>query len=206
MEIPESWPPSDERFVVPVFPLPNQWLFPRTVRPLHVFEPRYRQLIEDSLDGPGRLVWGTVVEGHEPELAGAPPIHPIAGLGEIGRHEKLADGRFHVFLVGLGRVRVREVESDHPYRQVEVEPLYERAVGASEDRALRPELIEALQARTEEQSELADVALEQLADYLVMSLPLPHAVLNELYSELDVAVRARRALEEHARYPVDDDG
>jgi hypothetical protein len=82
--IPDSWPPEPDefdpagqdatdtgddgasrptaRFVAPVFPLPGVFLFPGQIMPLHVFEPRYRQMIEDSLDGPGRLVIGTVLE------------------------------------------------------------------------------------------------------------------------------------------------
>ena len=42
--------------IVPLFPLPNVWLFPAIVLPLHVFEQRYRQMVEDCLDGPGRIV------------------------------------------------------------------------------------------------------------------------------------------------------
>ena len=60
--------------VVPLFPLPNLWLFPSVVLPLHVFEERYRQMIEDSLDGVGRLVLGTIQAGHELDSAGSPPV------------------------------------------------------------------------------------------------------------------------------------
>ena len=88
--VPSGWPPEEElpqAKVVPLFPLPNLFLFPGTVMPLHIFEPRYRQMIEDSLDGPGRLVIGTVLEGHQDQLADTPPVHEIAGLGEIA-HQK----------------------------------------------------------------------------------------------------------------------
>jgi Lon protease-like protein len=59
---------------IPVFPLPNVVLFPNVFLPLHIFEPRYRQMIEDLLDGPGQIVMGTVVEEHADALAGSPRI------------------------------------------------------------------------------------------------------------------------------------
>jgi len=87
--IPESWPPEDPsdvtRRVVPLFALPHVWLFPYVILPLHIFEERYKQMIQDILDGPGRIVLATVQDGHEDDLAGSPPVYPIAGLGEIGR-------------------------------------------------------------------------------------------------------------------------
>ena len=50
--------------VAPLFPLPNVFLFPGCVMPLHVFEPRYRQMVEDLLDGPGQVVMGTLEQDH----------------------------------------------------------------------------------------------------------------------------------------------
>ena len=50
------------------------WMFPYVVLPLQIFEDRYRSMVEDSLDGPGRIVLGTVMDGHEEELKGSPPV------------------------------------------------------------------------------------------------------------------------------------
>ena len=122
----EQHDPSAEtpgpRCTAPLFPLPNFFLFPRSITPLHIFEPRYRQMIEDLLDGNGRLVMGTVKEEHLEELACSPPVHPVACLGEIVRHERLPDGRFLIWLLGVARVRVREVHSIRLYRCVACEP------------------------------------------------------------------------------------
>jgi Lon protease-like protein len=102
--LPQSWPPSPGPVhVAPVFPLPGVFLFPLQILPLHIFEPRYRKMIEDSLDGPGRIVLATVPENHAGELDGAPPVLPIAGLGEIARHQRLPDGRFLVWLAAHAR-------------------------------------------------------------------------------------------------------
>ena len=188
--------------VVPLFPLAEVWLFPSVVLPLHVFEPRYRQMIEDSLDGPGRLVLGTIQAEHEHESAGNPPIYPIAGLGEIGRHEHLEDGRFNILLVGLQRVFVQEAPSDRLYRKVEIHPAAEIAVPVAREPALRQELIEALKARTENLPPIPkELSTSHLTDMLCLRMPLPHDVLSQLYCELDVERRARAALEQHGLRP-----
>lgn len=195
-------PVPEEPRVVPLFPLPNLWLLPSVVLPLHIFEPRYLQLVEDSLDGPGRFVLGTIVDGHEAQAAGAPPIHPIAGLGEIGRHERLPDGRFHILLVGLARVRVREVASDRLYRKVEARRADEQPVPAARAAALRARLLAALQQRAPDLPAIpAGFSLSHLADMLLLRLPLRHAERNGYYAELDVERRALDLLLEHETTP-----
>jgi Lon protease-like protein len=184
---------------VPVFPLPGVFLFPGCVMPLHVFEPRYRQMVEDLLDRHGRLVLGTILDG-ESEAHGPPRFHAVAGLGEIGRHEQLADGRFLIWLIGLGRVRVEEVPSDRLYRRVRVEPLEEWDVPADEEPGLRARVQAALLARCEEFLNLpAGVPLTHLVDLLLQRLQLPATRLQELFCETDLRRRAEEALAEHAR-------
>jgi len=190
--------------VVPLFPLANVWLFPAVVLPLHVFEERYRQMVEDSLDGPGRLVLGTIQAGHEGEAAGAPPIYPMAGLGEIGRHERLENGRFNILLVGLQRVFVKEVPSDRLYRKVEIYPAHELPIAPRVEPELRKQLLVALAARTEDLPEIPDeFSTAHLVDMLVLRMPLEPGSLNALYSELDTEKRALAALGEHARRPLE---
>ena len=199
--IPENWPPAPPQ-VLPLFPLANVWLFPYVILPLHIFEPRYRQMIEDILDDTGRFVLGTIEEGHEAELQGAPPVYPIAGLGEIGRHERLENGRFEILLLGLKRVHVREVESDRLYRRVEIAAAEETPTAPEKEPRLRKQLERALIERTKGEASLGqEVSISHLADRLSLHMPLPHQVLNELYCELDEERRARRALAEHRRRP-----
>jgi len=189
--------------VVPLFPLPNLWLFPAVVLPLHVFEERYRTMIEDCLDGPGRIVLGTIEAGHEGEAAGAPPVYPLAGLGEIGRHERLPDGRFNILLVGLQRVHIREVPSDRPYRQVEIRAAHDVPIDARLEPELRAQLVHALTERTENLPPIPDeLSTSHLADMLTMRLPLEHERLNSLYSELDAEKRALEVLAEHSHRPL----
>ncbi len=188
--------------VVPLFPLPGLFLFPGTALPLHIFEARYVQMIEDLLDRNGRLVLGTVVPGHESELLGAPPVHAIAGLGEIARHERRADGRFLIFVVGLKRVRLTEVTSDRMYRKVEVEPLAERPVAPAVAKELRRDLMAALKVRSPTIALPGNVPLGQLTDLLLLHLKLDVTSMIELYSLLDVTERARGALDRHAVMPL----
>jgi Lon protease-like protein len=183
--------------LVPLFPLPRVWLFPRVVLPLHIFEPRYRQMIEDILDGPGRIVLGTIVPGHEAEHLGAPPVEAIGGLGEIGHHERLADGRFHLFLVGLARVRIREVQSERPYRMVEAEPVDEDLPRDAEYETLREAICKEIQERVpmKKRGRIPNhEPLSLLVDYLTLHLNLGHQDMQALYNELDPLMRARAVL------------
>jgi Lon protease-like protein len=189
--------------VVPLFPLVDVWLFPAVILPLHVFEPRYRALIADCLDGPGRIVLGTIRAGHEGDAAGAPPIYPLAGLGEIGRHERRADGRFDVLLVGLARVLASEVASDRPYRRVRIRAMREKPIDPGREPELRARVLAALRERTEDLPAVPDTfSTGHLVDLLVLRLAPPHAAMNRLFALLDVEERARSALSLHEGRPA----
>ncbi len=104
-----------------LFPLPNLVLFPHAILPLHVFEPRYRQMTEDALAGDQQV---TIVQ-IRPMAPGTQwieptPIMEVGCLGRVVQHERLADGRFHLLLLGCKRVRlVRELPSPKLYRIAE---------------------------------------------------------------------------------------
>ena len=94
--------------VTRLFPLPNLVIFPHVVLPLHIFEPRYRQMTEDALAG-DRLI--TIVQISPPargeHWTEPVPLESVGCLGRIIRHERLADGRFNILLLGRKRVRLR---------------------------------------------------------------------------------------------------
>ena len=105
-----------------LFPLPGVVLFPHAVLPLHIFEPRYRQMTEDALAG-DRLV--TIVQlrpAGRVDVAGRRRrSRRSAASGRILQHERLPDGRFNFLLLGRKRVRlIREVPSGKLYRMAEV--------------------------------------------------------------------------------------
>jgi Lon protease-like protein len=93
---------------LPIFPLGNVALFPHVRAPFRIFEPRYRQLTEHILAGDGRLVMATVRPDHADQMAGDPPVFPIACAAVIRNSQRLPDGRFHLLLLGTHRVRMLE--------------------------------------------------------------------------------------------------
>jgi uncharacterized protein len=108
-----------------IFPLPGLVFFPGTVLPLHIFEPRYRTMMQDCLKS-GRLALAVTLlkPGYEAEYQGRPAIHDLCTVGRIERHEELPDGRFDLVLKGLHRVKLRELPADGlPYRRASAELL-----------------------------------------------------------------------------------
>jgi hypothetical protein len=91
---------------LPIFPLSNVVLFPRVKTPLHLFEPRYRQLARDVLQGERRIGMVVVRPEHVDEMPGDPPIYPIGCAGVITESQRLPDGRYNLVLLGEHRVRI----------------------------------------------------------------------------------------------------
>ena len=178
--------------------MPKVLLFPNVVMPLHIFEPRYRQMVEDLLDQAGWLVISPIRAGFEEAFAGNPPVYSVAGLGEIVKHSRLSDGGYMITVAGLGRVRIQEVESDRLYRRVRFEPLQEIYPPDPEDEALRGELREAILARSEVFLNLpTDLPIGPLSDILLQNLDLPVDSMTDAFAEPVVARRAKYALTEH---------
>lgn len=125
---------------IPIFPLPDLVFFPRTLLPLHIFEPRYRQMIADCLKGDRRLAVVMLKPGWERDYEGSPAVYPMAGVGEIIQCKRLADGRYNILLQGECRVRIEEeLPSGKLYRVVRAIVVRDKepATGAE---ALMPEL------------------------------------------------------------------
>ena len=93
---------------LPVFPLPNVVLFPGQLLPLHIFEPRYRELVKEVLAG--RKLMGIVrlKPGFEAEYDGRPPVFDVCGVGSIIEFVEHDNGRFDITLRGLARARIVE--------------------------------------------------------------------------------------------------
>lgn len=185
---------------VPMFPLPSYYLFPGAASPLRVFEPRYRAMVSEMVDGPGRLVMACVDPDHVHEMAGNPPVLPIGGLGEIVRHRRLPNGEYTMWVVGIGRVRIEEVESERPYRTVIAHPLEED----HEDEVISSVTAQ-LQAAIGDRDcnvELPDDAGPGLlADVLAQCLRLPEPQLRACFEELDVRRRVELVLGAHQETP-----
>jgi len=102
---------------ISIFPLPGAILFPGMQLPLHIFEPRYRAMIQDAMARDNRI---GMIQPQRP-IEGA-PLYAIGCLGRIGQFEALNDGRYNLVLEGEARFRIlRELEVTTPFRQVEAE-------------------------------------------------------------------------------------
>jgi Lon protease-like protein len=104
---------------VPIFPLPGAILFPRAQLPLHIFEPRYRDMVRDAIEGPGRIGMIQPLRLDDDNHA---PLYDVGCIGELAGIEELEDGRFNIVLLGTNRFRmVRESSEDETYRSADVD-------------------------------------------------------------------------------------
>ncbi len=186
-----------------LFPLPNLVLFPYVMQPLHIFEPRYRQMTADALTG-DRLVSIVLLRpGWEEDDEGRPAVHPIGCLGKIVADQRLDNGRYNLLLRGLHRVRLlNEVPTDRAYRTARVELLHDiGALDAEAAGVLRVRLAEQLPrwlppdaVAMEQFRKLldSDLSTGTLCDLFAFALPLDVPLKQQLLEELDVAERARR--------------
>jgi Lon protease-like protein len=102
---------------VPIFPLAGALLFPRSQLPLHIFEPRYRAMVRDSLASDRLIAMVQPRDGDEPAS-----LFEIGCIGRISACDELDDGRFNIVLEGLSRFRIaREAEVTTPYRQIDAD-------------------------------------------------------------------------------------
>lgn len=142
---PKAPPPEtvDVPDVIPIFPLPKVVLLPSEILPLHVFEPRYVELVRDALASHRVIGMVEVLPGHEDEMPESPPVREIGCVGFIATHEELEDGRFLMWLLGLERFHIeQELEVPTSYRQVRVRynPTAESPKRLAGIRPLRQEL------------------------------------------------------------------
>ncbi|HSE83050.1 MAG TPA: LON peptidase substrate-binding domain-containing protein [Thermodesulfobacteriota bacterium] len=106
--------------IVPLFPLATVVFFPNTLLPLHVFEPRYRQMVNDVLCGERIIGMILLKPGWEKGYYGNPEVYSVACMGRVISVEPLEEGKFNIVLFGLKRVKVLEIIKDFPYRAVRV--------------------------------------------------------------------------------------
>ena len=195
--------------LVPIFPLPEVVLFPRAVLPLHIFEPRYRKMTADALDGAGIIAVALLKPGFEPRYYSLrAPIHRVLGLGQIVASEQLDDGNYNILLRGVARARIRKELPHKPYRVARVE-----SIESSDDApcAALDELRERLQETVREDFvgdrevqehwlRLFSTPLElgDVADLIASVLPIDAELRQDLLAESDPVERAT-TLREHIR-------
>jgi Lon protease-like protein len=118
---------------IPVFPLPDVVLFPNVFLPLHIFEPRYREMVADSLAGDRIIGMALLRPGWEPHYEGRPAVYSIGCAGLITFSEQHSDGRYNIVLRGLEKFRITAEDHSRSYRVAEVEPLAEEITAEDRD-------------------------------------------------------------------------
>jgi Lon protease-like protein len=180
---------------VRLFPLPGVVLLPHVVLPLHVFEPRYRQMTRDALAADGLIAMVQVRPDADWSGPREPELEPVGCLGRILRHEELPDGRFNLLLLGRKRVRlVRELDSPTLYRRAEVE-LIEDVPPDDPAGVQRAELLRLFRGAVRLDAEMdallrRDLPLGVLADLIAHAMALPPALKQSLVAEPRVERRA----------------
>jgi len=105
---------------IPIFPLPNVVLFPNVFLPLHIFEPRYRKMVDEALSGDRIIGMVLLRPGWESDYEGRPPVYPIGCAGVITHAERLPDGRFNIVLRGMEKFRVVGEDTSRSFRLAHV--------------------------------------------------------------------------------------
>lgn len=112
---------------MPLFPLDSVTLLPQQLLPLHIFEERYRQMVDHALDGAGQIAMAVFAgDQWKQDYHGRPPIRPAVCVGQIVQHERLSDGRYNVLIQGVCRARVLvelPMEEGRLYRTAMLEPV-----------------------------------------------------------------------------------
>jgi Lon protease-like protein len=188
-----------------LFPLPNLVLFPHVMQPLHIFEPRYRQMTTDALAGDRLIALALLQPGWEADYEGRPALFPVACLGKVVAEQRLADGRFNILLRGLTRIRLgAEIDLDKLYRTARVEILADADAPEGEaEHKLRRQMSKLVPTWFPSQGAVLDqfhkllqsaLPLGALCDIIAFALPLDLEVKQELLEEVDVGRRLRRLL------------
>jgi Lon protease-like protein len=174
---------------VPLFPLPGAILFPRSQLPLHIFEPRYREMVRDAIDGPGRIA---MVQPHRLDDDNRAPLYAVGCVGELVSLEELDDGRFNIVLLGSNRFRlVREEEPDGAYRCAEVD------IEAFDDEEPEP-LSLAQRAEVEREARRLGDAMGLAVDWTAVSRLDDEMLVNAIAQVAPFDVGAKQALLEQA--------
>jgi Lon protease-like protein len=192
---------------VRLFPLPHLILFPHTVQPLHIFEPRYLELVEESLAADHLLAPVWLQPGWERSYDQRPAIAPVACLARILSHQRLPDGTINLLAQGLRRAAIRrELPATRSFRQAEVDLLedFYPSSGSARRHQLQQALVDLTRELLPERDALNEHFDELLAnpsslglmtDVFAFGFQLPLVVKQQLLADWNVDRRGRMLLE-----------
>jgi uncharacterized protein len=180
------------RIRLPIFPLPGAILFPRSQLPLHIFEPRYRDMVRDAIDGDGRI---GMIQPHRLDDDNKAPLYRVGCVGEIVGVEELDDGRFNIVLLGTNRFRfVDDLNTDATYRCAEVD-----VAGFDDDEPAALSLVE--RAEVEQEARRLGDAMGLAVDWDAVSRLDDEMLVNAIAQVAPFDVGAKQALLEQPTLP-----
>lgn len=138
--------PDDFDGQVRLFPLPDLVVFPHAMQPLHIFEPRYCEMLTESLATDELIAMSTLTGGIAASTSEGAPIATNVCIGKIISHAEVEDDRHNILLVGTQRARiVREIDAGRPFRMADVEVREDvyPPIGAEKRRLLKSKLLQA---------------------------------------------------------------
>jgi ATP-dependent Lon protease len=198
--------PDDFCGVVRLFPLPNLVMFPHVMQPFHIFESRYREMLEDALQGDRLIAMALLRPGWETEYEGRPAIHPVICVGRVVSHARDAEDRYNLLLLGLRRAAIdRELPPKRSYREAEVRLLEEQLPpgGASQRSQRHQRLLEQFGRFAPQSPEFADqfdellssrIGLGVLTDIVAFTMDFELPFKQRLLGELNIDRRAEMLL------------
>jgi Lon protease-like protein len=154
--------------------------------PLHIFEPRYREMVTDALAADRIIGMVLLRPGWEGDYDGRPPVYPVGCAGLITNAERLADGRFNIVLRGLAKFRVVGEDAGRSYRIATVETIAEPPIERDRD-ALR-------EARRRLEALLVPQPSGRGADTRMPSSMSDEDLVNALAQYLDLEPLEKQAL------------
>jgi ATP-dependent Lon protease len=203
----QSGMPSDFDGIVRLFPLPNLVLFPNVIQNLHIFEPRYCEMLSDALESDDLITMALLDRGWEENYESQPRIARSVCIGRIINHTPLGDGRHNIMLAGLHRARiVEELDVETAFRQARVELIEEQAWDQTElAEAAKYELVKLFRSflppEIAKADPLSEVLVHQLplgvlTDIVAFAINLPLPVKQMLLGEPSEEVRYHTLMEQ----------
>lgn len=214
-EEPLSFSPDQFKGSARVFPLPNLVMFPHVMQALHIFEPRYRAMLEEAVEDDRLIALGVLAPGWEQEYEGRPTLRSTACLCRVATHQLTPQGTYNTLLLGVRRIRlVRELPPKKLFRVVESEILDEyEPEDATPDMAaeLQQQLLAAFKkampkmpSAYEQLDQLlgSQITLGMLADIVAYTIDLDLDWKVRLLAECDIFRRTTLLLEALAGRPA----
>jgi Lon protease-like protein len=186
---------------LPLFPLPNVVLFPNVFLPLHIFEPRYREMVADALAGDRIIGMALLRPGWETDYEGRPPVYSIGCAGLITFSEQHDDGRYNIVLRGMQKFRISGEDHARSYRVAAVEPLAEditaedREIVRAERRRLEALLVPQPEGRGVDSKVPPSMSDEDLVNALAQYLDLEAVEKQALLEREGLVARCRSLID-----------